>query len=237
MNLWRLYKKFPYLEVRHRLVMQLPKSATLLEIGSSTCDRARLFKYLRPDLQVFATDIVDHTASAGPGISFFVSDLTKGLPGELENKIDFVTTMHLFEHLEPSGYKNAVREIRKVLKPGGVWYIETPGIRSVFFPSFSLGRGGFHGPINFYDDPSHIKPFSQGGLYYLLTNGGFGVARTGIARNLVFFLCSPFLILAGVLLKKRLWLSLGLFNLFGWSVFAYGTNLKSERSPRTTAEY
>lgn len=222
MKLWGLYRRFPYLEHRHHLISQLPPHASLLEIGSSNCDRAKLFKHLRPDLNVFATDREDYSASAGDQLSFFVADITKSLPEELEGRFDCVTTMHLFEHLDPHDYAAALAEIKKVLKPGGLWYIEAPGLRSLCLPSLSLGRGRFSGPINFYDDPTHIKPFTEGGLYYLLTNNGFIVRRTGIARNLLLMLLSPILIIAGLLSRKRSVFTIGLFHLVGWSVYASG---------------
>ena len=128
-KLWRFYKACPWLEYRHRLISQLPPNSSLLEIGCSYCDRARLFKTLRPDVNVHATDIQDFSRQAGPEISFFVADVTQGLPAHLEGKFDCVTTMHLFEHLPPGSYDRAVGEISRVLKPGGSWYIETPGTR------------------------------------------------------------------------------------------------------------
>jgi SAM-dependent methyltransferase len=221
-KLWRFYKACPWLEYRHRLISQLPPNSSLLEIGCSYCDRARLFKTLRPDVNVHATDIQDFSRQAGPEISFFVADVTQGLPAHLEGKFDCVTTMHLFEHLPPGSYDRAVGEISRVLKPGGSWYIETPGTRSILFPSFSLGRRRYNCPINFYDDPSHIKPFSKGGLYYLLHDRGFYVKRVGFARNVLFTILSPILILGGLVLRQRQWFLVGLGNLFGWAVFAHG---------------
>ncbi|MBM3861410.1 MAG: class I SAM-dependent methyltransferase [Verrucomicrobia bacterium] len=223
MKLWRLYKAFPWLEYRHRVIAGLPSNASLLEIGSSNCDRAKLFKVIRPDLKVFATDIKDFSREAGSDIVFFISDVTQGLPSELNGQFDCVTTMHLLEHLTTDSYDAVVAAIHCVLKPGGVWYIETPSTRSTWFPSFTLGLRKYHCPINFYDDPSHVKPFSKSGLFYLLVDRGFVVRRVGIARNLLFAMLSPVLILAGLLFRQRLWFGIGLGNLFGWSVFAHGT--------------
>lgn len=225
-SLWKIYKQFPYFEYRHRIVAHLPHQASLLEIGSSTCEFARLFKFMRPDIQVYAVDIEDFSRSAGDSITFAVADITKGLPKDFENRFDCVTTMHLFEHLDPKNYDTAVCEIRRVLKPGGVWYIETPGLRSLFFPSFSFGRHRYSCPMNFYDDPSHVKVFTEGGLFYLMKNNGFIVKRTGVARNWLFTFCAPILVLAGFLTGKRLWVAVGLFNLFGWAVFGHGTSTK-----------
>lgn len=226
--LWNVYKKFPYFEYRHRMVANLPYQASLLEVGSSTCEFARLFKFMRPDVQVYATDIHDFSASAGDAIPFVVADITKGLPKDFENRFDCVTTMHLFEHLNPETYETAVREIKRVLKPEGVWYIETPGSRSLFFPSLSIGRDRYNCPMNFYDDPSHVKVFTEGSLFYLMKNNGFTVKRTGIARNWLFTLCAPALVLFGIIMGKRLWVALGLFNLFGWAVFGHGASMKNE---------
>jgi len=221
--LWKIYKKFPYFEYRHRIVARLPHQGSLLELGSSTGEFARLFKFMRPDVQVTAVDIKDFSEAVGAEIPFVVADITNGLPKDFEERFDCVTTMHLFEHLNPESCEAVAREIKRVLKPGGVWYIETPGLRSLFFPSFSFGRARYSCPMNFYDDPSHVKPFTQGGLFYLMNNAGFVVKCTGAARNRLFTLCSPVLVLVGLLTGKRLWLAVGLFNLFGWAVFGHGT--------------
>lgn len=234
MKLWKIYKQHPWLEVRHKIVAGLPENGSLLEIGSSHCDRAKLFKTIRPDLRVVATDIKDFSRQAGPDIEFFVSDLTQGLPEEFAQSFDCVTTMHLFEHLPPGSYDAAVNSIKRVLKPGGVWYIETPSVRSTLFPSFSLGARKYQCPINFYDDPSHIQPFSKCGLFYLLSDRGFYVKRFGTARNLLFTVFSPALILLGFALRKRMWLTVGLTNLFGWSVYAQG--IKPVTAPDMTAQ-
>jgi SAM-dependent methyltransferase len=181
-----------------------------------------LFKTLRPDVEVYATDIRDFSREAGPEITFCVADITQELPADLEGRFDCVTTMHLFEHLPPDSYDRAIAEINRVLKPGGSWYIETPGTRSILFPSFSLGRTKYNCPINFFDDPSHVKPFSKGGLYYLLHDGGFDVRRVGFARNILFTILSPVLIVGGLVLRQRQWFLVGIGNLLGWSVFAHG---------------
>ena len=119
MKLWRLYRAFPWFEHRHRLIAKLPLNASLLEIGSSNCDRIKLFKTIRPDLKAFATDIRDFSQEAGTDVVFFVSDVTKGLPSQFDGQFDCVTTMHLFEHLPVDSYDAAVTAIKRVLKPGG----------------------------------------------------------------------------------------------------------------------
>lgn len=223
MKLWWLYKRFPWLEYKHRIIARLPENASLLDIGTGAgCSKAKLFKFMRPDLDVYATDIRDVSKDADNDISFFMADITEGLPKDLDNKFDCVTAMHLLEHLPVSSYNNVLANMKKVLKPGGVLYLETPGVRSLLFPSLSIGQDKFHCPINFYDDPTHVKPFSKAGLFYLMKHHGFTVKRTGIARNLVFALCAPVLIITGILVNKRLLLAIGLCHCFGWSVFGCG---------------
>ncbi len=227
LNLWWLYKRFPWLEYRHRIIARLPANASLLDLGTGAgCSRAKLFKFMRPDLNIHATDIRDVSKDAGNDIAFFTADITKGLPKDLDNKFDCVTAMHLLEHLPVNSYSRVMSEIRRVLKPGGILYLETPGIRSLFLPSFSMGRKKTACPINFYDDPSHVKPFSKTGLFYLMKNNGFTIKRTGIARNLLFALCAPLLMIIGLILNKRLLFTIGICNIVGWSVFGCGINSK-----------
>jgi SAM-dependent methyltransferase len=57
-----------------------------------------------------------------------------------------------------------VREARRVLKPDGLLLIHVPTQWSQFYP---VG--------NFWDDYTHVRPFSRTGLFRLLADGGFEV--------------------------------------------------------------
>lgn len=79
------------------------------------------------------------------------------------DSFDVVTARHLIEHLpDPSGF---VREVARILKPGGTLLLETPN-------ADSLGRAWL-GPKWFANEvPRHIFLFNEKNLELLLTRNG-----------------------------------------------------------------
>lgn len=67
----------------------------------------------------------------------------------------------LFEHLDDPD--RAMREIHRVLKPGGMCFLVVPS-------AHQLTRG-------FYDDYTHVRPFTPASLHQLATFNGFREAR------------------------------------------------------------
>ena len=73
------------------------------------------------------------------------------------NKYDYVTAISLIEHLHNP--KNLLNEILRILKPGGFFILVTPNW------SYSYK--------NFYDDPTHVQPYTKKSLNFLLKIHGF----------------------------------------------------------------
>ncbi|MBA3656920.1 MAG: class I SAM-dependent methyltransferase [Gemmatimonadaceae bacterium] len=90
-------------------------------------------------------------------------DVTDGLDFESDDlplpdaHFDVVTLVAVIEHLrEPA---KLLRETLRVLKPGGAFIIVTPNWRYSY--------------RNFFDDPTHLRPYTEKSLGYLLTSFGF----------------------------------------------------------------
>jgi len=64
---------------------------------------------------------------------------------------DGIVLSHVIEHVEQPVI--FLEKLVNLLKPGGRLYLSTPAKESVFFPSVRQGC------LNFYDDPTHTKPF------------------------------------------------------------------------------
>lgn len=82
--------------------------------------------------------------------------------------IDVARSKEVLEHVaEPL---RMTREIRRILRPGGLFLCYVPTQWSTLYPF----------PANFWDDYTHVRPFSRVGLGRLLEDAGFdGIRITG----------------------------------------------------------
>jgi len=112
------------------------------------------------------------------------------------------------------------REINRVLKPGGVIYLETPNWTSVLVPSFGFRRDQ-HSPFNFYDDHTHVKPWTKHGLYeFLVQSCGLSVHKVGTVRNLFRLPKNTFDIFLGFITGNRHKIISAFWNIYGWCIYA-----------------
>jgi SAM-dependent methyltransferase len=91
---------------------------------------------------------------------------------------DLVTCSEVIEHLE--NYRQVVREIYRVLKPGGICVLTTPNILNMNsrLRFFSSGFYNLFGPLPFKNDKlystgGHINPISYFYLAHALVDAGF----------------------------------------------------------------
>ena len=171
--------------------------------------------------EIHAVDLDDFSGDLDRRVVFKQADVVLEplpYPSEL---FDMITVVHLIEHIEKHGA--FFSELYRILKPGGKIYIETPGLRRCFLPSFRIGLGDErfrNQAINFFDDPTHINPWSFGKLHYSLESSGFRIVKIGVSRNWMLGLLGTVLILFGAMLRHRTFFSQGLQNLVGCNIFA-----------------
>ena len=79
-------------------------------------------------------------------------DIEKDCLSETENSVDFVTMNAVLEHIHQP--ENILSEVKRELKPQGLIFIRTPNWQMDY--------------INFYNDPTHVKPYSPPTLKTLL---------------------------------------------------------------------
>jgi SAM-dependent methyltransferase len=75
------------------------------------------------------------------------------------NSVDFITMNGVIEHLSDASH--ILSEIKRVLKVGGLLYINTPNFQRDY--------------LNFYNDPTHIKPYTPTSIRTILELAGFKV--------------------------------------------------------------
>lgn len=76
--------------------------------------------------------------------------------------LDAVRAKEVIEHLTDA--RSMLREVHRVLRPGGHFLCHVPSQFSAFYP---VG--------NFWDDYTHVRPLSRVGLRRLLEDGGFEI--------------------------------------------------------------
>jgi SAM-dependent methyltransferase len=182
---WAGLRIAPWLDTRARFVAGIPGNGRLLDLGSSDGETLNHFAELRPDLNIAAADKFGHPEKYPPQCDFKRTDFeTQPLPWA-EQTFDAVTCMHVIEHL--NDLTLLLKEIARVLKPAAEIYFETPHPKTVSLPS---AAGKF--TLNFYDDPTHVKPVAFDDLTDQLSRAGLKQKRSGISRNWAFAAAHPF---------------------------------------------
>jgi len=153
------------------------------------CGTGEFNFYLRDRFeQSYGVDInADDIASAkvlteDPNIQFDTGDITKlDFPDEF---FDAVICVDVLEHVDEP--EQAVRELRRVLKPGGQLVVTVPNHRYPFFYdpiNFILERlFRRHLPIGIWGF-GHTKLFTQESLVELLEDAGFSVLKSELLTH------------------------------------------------------
>ena len=78
-----------------------------------------------------------------------------------ESSVDLVTAFHVIEHLDHDRLDALLRQLVRILKPGGQLMLETPNPENLLVSSYT-----------FYKDPTHIKPLPFELVEHLLKRHG-----------------------------------------------------------------
>ncbi len=125
---------------------------------------------------------------------------------------DSISCIHVLEHIEKPNL--VVNEFYRLLKKGGIVYIETPNDRSLFTPSLTKGR-----TWNFYDDVTHIRPYSKASLIQLAKDSGFEIIDSGIYREIKYAVALPIAPILSLLMRDIRPLHYSLIHAIGWSSY------------------
>jgi len=202
-----------------RIFQTLPPNAILLDIGCWNCCSLEPLKRLRPDISMWGVDRIDYGDNPPSVLDRYIQlDLDKNsLPIDPES-VDCIRMAHILEHLSNPSF--LIKQLKLLLKKGGVVYISGPNERSLWVPSFNVGHQ-FHGPFNFFDDPTHVRPLTIHGIYCYLEMAGFSddEIRVGIERTGYQFLRVLPTFVKAILLRDRPKMISGIWTLIGWTSF------------------
>jgi SAM-dependent methyltransferase len=186
---WLCLRPFPWLDTRARFVAQAPRGGALLDLGSSDGETLGHIAQLRSDLRLRAADLCGQPQNYPAGCEFRRVNLERDPLPWPDAAMDAITCMHLVEHLSDLGL--LLREVARVLKPGGRVYFETPHPKTLDLPSLRASPVTF--TMNFYDDPTHVQVVTTEALGRQAQSAGLLVERAGISRNWLFAAAHPLL--------------------------------------------
>jgi ubiquinone/menaquinone biosynthesis C-methylase UbiE len=179
-----LVEKLVRVANRHRakeLLRLLPKEkGRVLDIG---CGRGNFLREMAAfGFECTGTDLAGFEFPSYPGVTFKNGDLAElALPSQ---SFDAVSIWHVLEHVRTPDV--IVREVSRLLRPGGVF--------AVAVPHFSGVQGKLFGPHWFHLDlPRHLFHFSKRALFKMLDEHGFElleVKTTSFQQNCFGFLQS-----------------------------------------------
>ena len=200
----------PWVDTRAKFVAATPRGGRLLDLGTSDGSTLRHFAELRPDLHFAAVDL-KRPVGLPQGAEFAVVDLESGSLPWPDAHFESISCMHLIEHLRDS--KQLWLECKRVLKPGGRIYVETPGPLSLTAKSVA-GPAAGSVTMNFYDDPTHTSLVPAAKMESDARSAGLDVTASGISRNMLFVLAYPVLALLRPNTRQRYVAKL---HWMGWS--------------------
>lgn len=180
----------------------VPASATVVEIGAGYCE---FINHIRAERKVAVDLNPDTRRHAGPDVSVIMSSTVR-IEGLDDGTADVVFASNFLEHLTREDILATLREVRRVLKPGGRFLILQPNIRYC--------REDYW---QFFD---HITPLCERSLTEALETTGFRVTHM-LGRFLPFTTQG---LLPNSILLLRLYLKLPLlWRVFGQQSFAIAT--------------
>lgn len=206
----KIYSKAFFLRKDLRFFKKaLPFGAKVLVIASSTFWLADRLKNLRKDLKIVCVDI---TSSFLSEIKYsFIVGNALNLPIR-DSSIDALFCAYLIEHFSYPNNFFLFREINRVLKPGGYFYVETEGTSIMHFIDLPMYLGK-DVELSFYDDPTHIRPYTRRSLKWLAKMAN--LQTLFVYRNIVWIklLLSPLFLILGLFLRKTKFFSY-IFSIF-----------------------
>jgi SAM-dependent methyltransferase len=216
----RVRKFIHKFDIRSEFFASIRLSQRILDLGCGTGINGTVLKELNPEIELHGVDLLPQN-EVPSFYSYKIVDLDRGTLPYPNDYFDAIIFSHVLEHLRFP--LQLGKEINRVMKKGGMIYIEVPNWITIIIPSFGFHREQ-HNPFNFYDDHTHIKPWSKQGLFeFLLQSCNLAINNVGTRRNWVRLPFDIPTLFFGLLAGKRQYVVSSVWNLFGWCIYGIGT--------------
>lgn len=162
------------LKLRYALKDLSDVKGRVLDVGCGAGNISKVIKQQRPDLEVFGVDISRRATEAAEedpqGVRFEIGSV-KNLPFE-DRSFEAVLVFDLLEHLEEP--RQALAEIRRVLKPGGLFILFAPLEGRILTLYWLLEKFGWRGKEKHC---GHVQKFTYEILKNLLKKENFSISK------------------------------------------------------------
>jgi SAM-dependent methyltransferase len=137
----------------------IPAEAVVLELGAGYCDFINQITAGRK----FAVDAAEMTRqTAAPNVEVHVASCTR-LDFVADSSVDAVFASNLLEHLSLVAVEQTLREVHRVLRPGGTLLVLQPNFRYCY--------------RDYFDDYTHVSIFTDRSLTDVVVAAGLEVVR------------------------------------------------------------
>ena len=218
-----------YVDGGEKLRKFTPPGSRLLDIGCGTGLTASSYRVGMRQVELYGIDAYHDPSEVRSFINYTKQDIDgETLPFE-SRFFDVAVLCHILEHLRNP--LNLVAETFRVLRPGGVIYVETPSVRSLLVPGLRF-QNEQYAAANYYDDFTHIgRPQTIHSLFHLLDRNGFDVLEVDYARPRHWIRTGLRHILSAPRHKNRATLCTGIWYLVGWAIYGIGRKNEDKKVP------
>jgi SAM-dependent methyltransferase len=208
---------------RWKFFHRIKNTERILELGCGAGDSFRRLRSLSSTAELHGIDIMEPDQIEETMV-YHKLDLNRDRLPYDDNFFDAILFTHVIEHLQSPWQLSG--EIQRVLKPGGVIYVETPNWTSMLVPSFGIEREQ-HNPFNFFDDPTHIRPWTKHSLYEFVSGAcGLNVEKVSTVRNWPRIPFDVLKMLYGIISGNRRKVVSAFWNIYGWCIYSIGVKRK-----------
>lgn len=203
---------------KRRFAEMLSQGSRVLDIG---CWAYSFHGYCRElgieGLGHYGIDMDEQKIAVPEGYVFTKCNVDSSLIPFPDLYFDAVVASHVIEHL--SRPMMMMDEIFRILRPGGVVYLECPSDRSLRLPSMPFKYELFKS-LNFYDDPTHIgRPHTPQSLYRLFRMYGAEVIESKYLTSNRVRLLFPIHLIKALLWRDAEALEFAVWWAVGFSVY------------------